>query len=142
MKADVRRTQQMLGGYVLARPRLTVPPARTKAAVRSSANGVGHVTSTRHRLVQCQAESELAKTTQVAELGEDAAVFSAKAQTRQQWTRFFIVLGAVSIILVRKLQRLVSSSAPLCLASRLSGPSSPATVESIIGYKRLACVEE
>lgn len=34
-------------------------------------------------------------------IGEDAAVFSLEAQTKDQWTRFFIVLGTVMGVLVR-----------------------------------------
>lgn len=34
-------------------------------------------------------------------IGEDAAVFSLDAQTKDQWTRFFIVLGVVMGVLVR-----------------------------------------
>ena len=51
---------------------------------------------------RCRAQTEeVADAAPVTRAGEDAAAFSLHNQTREQWTRFFAVLGVVSAVLVR-----------------------------------------
>jgi len=57
-------------------------------------------------------------------VGEDAASFSLEEQTKDQWTRFFLVLGTVTTVLVRGRTRPPwhSHKRQSCIAKSAAGP--------------------
>jgi hypothetical protein len=72
-------------------------PPRVGSAAPWGHNAIPHA---RQRLTHAKAAEQSDESPRNLD-GEDAAVFSLAAQTREQWTRFFIVLGVVMGVLVR-----------------------------------------